>query len=136
MKVIIDTNIFISAVIRDRLPERILIMIARRDDIEWVVTEAIVAEYKQVLARPKFTIPKEELAKQFAFIDKFTVRIESDVIIDFPRDRKDAKFLACAKAVKADYLVTGDRDFSEARQLTATRIASAVEFAQILGIPT
>ena len=135
MKIIVDTNIFISAVIRDRLPERIIMMIARRDDIEWIVTEAIVEEYKQVLARPKFTIPKQELARQFVFIDKFTVRIENDAIIDFPRDRKDAKFLACAKAVKADYLVTGDRDFSEAQQLITTRIVSAVEFAQILGIP-
>lgn len=136
MKVIVDTNILISAIIRDRLPERILIMIARRDDIEWVVTEAIVTEYKQVLARPKFTIPKEELARQFAFIDKFTVRIEGDAIIDFPRDRKDAKFLACAKAVNADYLITGDRDFSEAQQLIATRIVSATGFAQIIGIST
>lgn len=136
MKVIVDTNILISAVIRDRLPERILMMIARRDDIEWIVTEAIVEEYKQVLARPKFTIPKQELARQFAFIDKFTVRIENDAIIDFPRDRKDAKFLACASTVNADYLITGDRDFSEAQQLIATRIVSAAEFAQIIGMPT
>jgi len=136
VKIIVDTNIFISAVIRDRLPERIIMMIARRDDIEWIVTEAIVEEYKQVLARPKFTIPKQELARQFVFIDKFTVRIENDAIIDFPRDRKDAKFLACASAVNADYLITGDRDFSEAQQLIATRIVSAAEFAQIIGMPT
>jgi len=136
VKIIVDTNILISAVIRDRLPERILMMIARQDDIEWIVTEAIVDEYKQVLARPKFTIPREELARQFAFIDQFAVRVESNVDADFPRDRKDAKFLACARAVNADYLITGDRDFSEAQQLIATRIVSAAEFAQIIGILT
>jgi putative PIN family toxin of toxin-antitoxin system len=111
-------------------------MIARQDDIEWIVTEAIVDEYKQVLARPKFTIPREEIARQFAFIDQFAVRIEGNVDADFPRDRKDAKFLACARAVNADYLITGDRDFSEAQQLIATRIVSAAEFAQIIGILT
>jgi uncharacterized protein len=42
-----------------------------------------------------------------------TQSIEVEVEVDFPRDRKDAKFLACVLAGNADFLIAGDRDFTE-----------------------
>jgi uncharacterized protein len=50
------------------------------------------------------------------------------VEVDFPRDRKDAKFLACALAGNADFLITGDRDFSEVETLGNTKIVSVSGF--------
>jgi hypothetical protein len=47
-----------------------------------------------------------------------------DVEVDFPRDRKDAKFLACAIAAGADFFITGDADFNEAQTLLNTTIIS------------
>jgi predicted nucleic acid-binding protein len=52
--------------------------------------------------------------------------------IDFPRDTKDAKFLACALAAEADFLVTGDRDFTEAQKLIKTTIISVYSFKELL----
>jgi putative NIF3 family GTP cyclohydrolase 1 type 2 len=46
-------------------------------------------------------------------------------MLTFKRDRKDAKFLSCAIAAKADLLITGDKDFSEAQTLIETKIISA-----------
>ena len=46
----------------------------------------------------------------------------------FPRDQKDAKFLSCALDAGADYLITGDKDFSEAKKLTKTTILSVAQF--------
>jgi antitoxin (DNA-binding transcriptional repressor) of toxin-antitoxin stability system len=56
--------------------------------------------------------------------------------LDFPRDRKDAKFLALARAVSADYLVTGDADFTDApaELLPHTRIVSASEFCVMMSV--
>ena len=45
MRVVIDTNILVSAVIRDRLPGRVLLWCLRRADIDWLVTQAIMDEY-------------------------------------------------------------------------------------------
>jgi predicted nucleic acid-binding protein len=56
MNVLIDTNILLSAALRDRLPERVVIQIAQRDDWTWIVTPAILAEYVEVLRRPKFAL--------------------------------------------------------------------------------
>jgi len=51
---------------------------------------------------------------------------------DFPRDYKDAKFLACAVTTGADYFVTGDRDFSEAQKLLSTTILSVAQFKKLV----
>ncbi|MFM8305802.1 MAG: putative toxin-antitoxin system toxin component, PIN family, partial [Microcystis aeruginosa] len=52
--------------------------------------------------------------------------------VDFPRDRSDAKFLACAMASDADFLITGDKDFEEVDNLGSTTIISASEFKALV----
>jgi predicted nucleic acid-binding protein len=54
VKVLIDTNILVSAVLRDRLPEKIIEAIIARPSIQWIVTTAILAEYKSVLANKTY----------------------------------------------------------------------------------
>ena len=48
---------------------------------------------------------------------------------DFPRDPKDAPFLAAALAAQADFLVTGDKDLLHAKGVVATRIVTVAEFS-------
>jgi len=55
-----------------------------------------------------------------------------EIPVSFPRDVKDAKFLACALAAGADFLVTGDRDFTEARKLGRTKIVSVSQFNELV----
>jgi predicted nucleic acid-binding protein len=57
-------------------------------------------------------------------------KLDELALVDFPRDRKDAKFIACAQTVNADFLITGDRDFTEAQNLGRTRIISVSLFKQ------
>ncbi len=64
--------------------------------------------------------------------EHFTTKIETDIEIDYPRDQKDAKFLECALAAEADYLITGDKDFTEARRLVQTTIISVSQFKQLI----
>jgi uncharacterized protein len=54
------------------------------------------------------------------------------VEIDFPRDRKDSKFLACAITADADYLITGDTDFREAQKIVKTTIISVFLFKRLI----
>jgi putative PIN family toxin of toxin-antitoxin system len=132
MKIVIDTNVLVSAVIRDRLPERVLRWCLRQPDFVWLVTPAILAEYIEVIQRPKFGLDSATIAWWLELLAIDTQLIEAAVEIDFPRDRKDARFLICATAGKADYLLTGDGDFSEARTLITTPIVTVRQFAEIL----
>ena len=131
MRVIVDTNVVVSAILRDRLPEKVLLFIIARPDFEWVASGEILAEYREVLRRPKFALPESVLKKweeRFRYaIAEWPVKIPAF----FPRDIKDAKFLACALTADADFLITGDRDFSEARKLGRTKIISVSQFDKL-----
>ncbi|MBK5931203.1 putative toxin-antitoxin system toxin component, PIN family [Halochromatium salexigens] len=136
MRVVIDTNLLVSAVIRDRLPERVLLWCLGHSDIEWLVTPEIMAEYSAVIQRPKFSLPRATIDWWLELLAADTQMIEARGNIDFPRDRKDAPFLMCAAAGEADYLITGDGDFSEAQALIATPILSVRAFAQAVAPQT
>jgi uncharacterized protein len=132
MKVIIDTNILLSAVYRGGLPLQAVDFCFRSVSAEIHLTNEIMAEYRNVLSRPKFDIRLERLAFWLERLNR-EGKFASDVPpLDFPRDRNDAKFLALARFVGAEYLITGDADFSDVPEgmLPQTRIVSASEFCR------
>jgi putative PIN family toxin of toxin-antitoxin system len=132
MKVIIDTNVLVSAALRNKGPETVILFVASQPDIEWIVSPAIMAEYKEVLARKKFGLPRELLLKWFEFLDGLTVSVDVDIEFEFARDRKDAKFLACALVSDAEFLISGDRDFTSAEKLVNTTIISVSMFKKLV----
>ena len=60
------------------------------------------------------------------------MRIDVDIELEFARDRKDAKFIACALVSDADFLITGDRDFTHAKKLVNTTIISVSLFKRLV----
>jgi putative PIN family toxin of toxin-antitoxin system len=128
VKVVIDTNILISAAWRDKIPEAVIVWIARQDDWDWVVTDEILDEYREVLRRKKFNLGSEIITRWDSLIDELTVVIDPQIEVEFPRDVKDAKFLACAISASANYLITGDTDFTAAKKLGGTVILSVAMF--------
>jgi putative PIN family toxin of toxin-antitoxin system len=132
MKVIVDTNVLVSAVLKDKDPEAVILFIVERSEFEWIVSAAILEEYKEVLGREKFGLPVDVLRKWNEVLDVLTTVVEVDVAVDFPRDRKDAKFLECALAADVEYLITGDKDFSEAQKIVDTTIISVSMFRKFI----
>jgi len=135
MRVVVDTNVVVSAILRDRLPEKVLLFILSRPDFEWVASPEILTEYREVLHRPKFALPATLLSE---WEERFRLAIAEwpvPAAVSFPRDNKDARFLACALASDADFLVTGDQDFTEARQIGRTKIISVRQFDELVCRP-
>lgn len=132
MRVVVDTNVLVSAILKDRDPEAVILFVAERDDFEWIVSLEIVTEYRQVLSRPKFGLLPDTLNAWFFLIERFTMSLRVDLAIDFPRDQKDAKFLSCAIAADADYFITGDHDFNQAQKLLSTTILSVSQFKRLV----
>lgn len=132
MILVIDTNVVISAALRDGLPGRVLQTVIGRDDWQWMVTPALLAEYESVIRRSRLAIPADAQEEWLqVWRDNCTVLDLSYPYPDFPRDRKDAHVLHAALVVEADYLITGDKDFAEAQALIPSRIVTVREFAQI-----
>ena len=128
MIVVIDTSVLVSAAFRDRTPEEVILFVTGQDAFHWIVSGEILAEYREVLSRPKFDLSEEILNHWIKILESSTVEIDVDLEIDFPRDRKDAKFIACALAAQANFFITGDHDFSEAQQMMNTTIISVSLF--------
>lgn len=128
MKVVLDTNVLVSAAFRDRGPERVVLFVAEDAGIDWIVSEAILSEYLEVLARPKFGLAPTILLRWERMLAAVTKCIDVPASAPLPRDPADAKFLACALSAGAEFLVTGDRDFEEARRLSTTTIVSVSVF--------
>jgi uncharacterized protein len=82
--------------------------------------------------RKKFKLTSEVKAEWFEIIDTFPTIIDVNVEIDFKRDSKDAKFLACAVDANADFLITGDSDLTEAQTLVRATIISVSSFKRLV----
>ena len=128
MKVIVDTNVLVSAIIRDNVPEQLVLWLLSQPNMEWLATAEILTEYIEVLQRKKFALPVEVVNQWRVLFANHITLVEAFVKFDFPRDQKDAKFLECALAGNADVFVTGDRDFSDAQALISTQIMTVAQF--------
>ncbi len=56
MKIIVDTNVLISAVLKGRRPREIIQLISDRYDMDWIVSQEVLAEYREVLNRRKLKL--------------------------------------------------------------------------------
>jgi putative PIN family toxin of toxin-antitoxin system len=130
MNVLIGINVLLSAALRDKLPERVVLYVATRDDCRWLVTPEILAEDTGVLGRPKFGLDQPTLDRWTELLGMRTVNLGSPPSVpEFPHDLKDAPFLAAALFARADFLITGDKDLLQGRDIVATRIVTVAEFS-------
>lgn len=132
MKVVVDTNVLVSAALKDKDPEIVLLWIVARPGCDWLVTREILDEYMAVLARPKFGLPEDLQREWRTLLNTATTLIPTDLAPTFLRDPSDAKFLACALTGGADFFITGDRDFEAAEKLLTTRIVSIALFKRLV----
>jgi uncharacterized protein len=107
MKVIIDTNAFVSGVIWSGKPAQIVSKWVG-GEFELILSAELLAEYVEVLERlsknPELGSHwQETLIKRATFVS-VTQKV------DICRDPDDNFILALALASEADYLITGDRD--------------------------
>ena len=132
MKVVVDTNVLVSAALKDKDPEGVILYVVEQPDFAWVVSPEVLTEYKEVLSRPKFALPEAVLHKWFELLDAVTTTVDVNLAFEFPRDQKDAKFLVCALAANAEFFITGDRDFAQAQKLLNTTILSVSLFKKLI----
>ena len=89
-------------------------------------SEEILEEYGAVLARPKFAFPPDQIAAVLAMFHTQGEFFVPGTAAAASSDPGDTKFLQCAEAARADYIVTGNkRHFPDAHGVT--RIVSAGE---------
>lgn len=133
MRVVIDTNVFVSSFFGGH--PRKIIDLWKQGAITWCVSRSILNEYTAVLVRLGLTGEKElaELLRLFAGGRSvlFAARTPS---LDVVRDPDDNKFIECAVALKAAHIISGDKDLLAIKDYAGIRILSPRQFLA-LGFP-
>jgi len=108
IKIVIDTNILISAALSPAgNPAKILAAIAASEDIELVYSAGILDEYRRVLAYPRLSIDEEKQSRTIGLVKGFGVLVEpSTSTVPLP-DESDRIFYDTAKTSGAT-LITGN----------------------------
>ena len=109
MKIVLDTNIIVSGLLRSQGNPAQVLTLALAGAVQVCHDERILAEYAEVLARTRFRFDpvrvREVLTKLEA--DGLAVDASDHSGLDLP-DEDDEPFLAVALAASADFLVTGN----------------------------
>ncbi len=136
-KAVLDTNVWVSALLWGGKPAEV-IKAAEEGKIDIFASEETVGEINQVLAYPKIAkilqadgLLHEELIEAVLKVVKF-VEVTKKVKVVLEHSADD-KFIDCALAAKADYLVSGDRHLLKIGSYKKTRIVTVAEFLKVLG---
>ena len=105
----LDTNVVISAHLKNEGFERHALDLVLAGKLQLVASELILAEYAGVLARPKFAISRKRLARSMALIRNSAQIVSPSRKLTIANDSADNRFLECAEAARVDYLVTGNK---------------------------
>ena len=108
MRVVFDTNIFVSAfaIPGSRAEEAIRRVVSGHDSL--IISKAILEELLTTLAR-KFSRDQEELAHVAVFLAEIGTVVHPKRRVRILKDDPDNRVLECAVAGRADAVVTGDR---------------------------
>lgn len=129
MRVVFDTNIFISAlVIPGSQAEKAILKIIEGDDI-LLLSKEILDEALSVLSE-KFSRDREELSHVAVVLSGLGEIVSSTKKVWILRDEPDNRILECALSGNADIIVTGDKDMLKLKVYEKVRIISLKEYLE------
>ena len=135
VKVVIDTNVLVSAVISKDSSPADVVRLAILGEIENYTSEDILAEVERILNSEKVlqrisSKHKDDIIRIYRLISiKVSPKIRVNVI---ERDPSDNKFLETALEAKADFIITGDHHLLELREFRGVKILSPSDFLKLL----
>jgi len=129
-KVVLDTNVVVSAVLKQAGREASLLGLALAGKFRLIASEAVLDEYERVLHQPRLRLSESDVTDTLAAIRQVAVIVEPSERFEVTRDIDDNKFVECAAEAKAQYIVTGNvRDFP--KEWRTIRVVTPREFSAI-----
>lgn len=129
VKIILDTNWYISASINRKSRRKLYELITDRY-IGILYSDELLAEYRSVISRTRFRkiVSAVQVSRFLNLILPRLTKVNILSSITMSRDPKDNYLLAMAMDSDADFLVTGDDDLLVLEQIGKTKIIRMAEF--------
>ena len=137
MRIVLDTNVVMSALLWRGTPYQLLQAIRQRADVQLYSSAALLAELADVLTRPS-------PAQRLALIGKTAREVLADYIEAMelvepvevrrvvPGDADDDQVIAAAVAARADLVVSGDSDLLSMSSHQGVPIVTAAQAVHTL----
>ena len=127
-KVVLDTNVFVSALGWEGASRKIF-QNCIRGNLELFISAGIFDEIKRVLHYPKFKFSQDEISEfldQILEVGNFVeTKVRVEIIQDDPSDNK---FLECAATVNADYIISRDPHILKIKEFEGIKVISPEDF--------
>jgi len=130
-KVIIDTNVLVSALIQRNYPNFILYNYVLENLVELCMSDELFKEYLEVLNRPKFSKYPDFLNKAeivLAQIETKSTKFYPTQRFDIIDDSADNRLLELAVKSKADFIITGNTNDFTMTDFKGTKIVTPKEY--------
>lgn len=131
-KVVIDTNVLVSALLKPEGKERHIYKLALNSEIQLFISQPMTTELARVVDYPKFALnplEKEIFFKNISRVASFVDPKRQITIIK--ADPPDNRILECAVESRADYIITGDKHLKSLKHYSGTKIIGPSEFLEI-----
>jgi putative PIN family toxin of toxin-antitoxin system len=133
VRVVVDTNVFISSLLNTEGNPRKVIDLWRFEKITLCLSKEILAEYFAVLGR--FGVSEEPEGEEL--VQLFQKRYNQVFLTSVPtisaisEDPADNKFIECAAAAGVKYIISGDRHLLNLKVFKGIRMLSPTDFLKV-----
>ena len=108
IKVVIDTNVFVSALYLPESRPGELVLLARRKKIVNCTSHQIVAEIERILQK-KLGWDQDRARSAVRQIMNFSEMVNTEERLNVINDDADNRLLECAVASRAEFIISGDK---------------------------
>lgn len=140
-RVVLDANIYISALIKASSPPGILLrFLIEHEDFEIVLSQDILDELKRAIFYPKVRkYIKKDDQEILVWLDALVVHaflsvclFSYDQIVE--EDPDDDKYIIAALESSATHLISGDKHLLNLKEYQNVKIVTAIEFLELLSL--
>lgn len=130
MKIVLDTNVLVAGLLSPYGPCGEIVRVVSSGELTLCFDARVLAEYAEVLRRPKFGFDEDKIAALLDYIEYRGQTVASSPLSESLPDPDDEPFLEIALACHAEYLVTGNAAHFPPAQRQGAAILSPSEFLE------
>ena len=132
MKIVLDTNIFVSSFFWGGYPQKVFDRVIYGFD-ELYITNELIQEISSVMSSNKFNANIIEINDYIKIIEKYSKKIVSKKNSEsVSRDKDYDKVLQCGVDGNVDFIITGDKDLLVLREYKSIKIIKPKDFLEII----
>jgi len=132
MMTVLDTNVIVSGILRPFSKAALILTSVADGTVQVAYDVRLLSEYRDVLNRPKFNLPKENVEAFLTQVEQEGFLVSAKPLDIRLLDPDDEPFLEVAIAGKVEALVTGNKRHFPKKEYAKVRMLSPAEFLEVL----